>query len=489
MRIMADNNPDTGSAAGGCAVMQNPSWTLAQVCRATGGKSFGRGYETLFRAISIDSRRLCPGDLFVAIRGDRFDGHDFVSAAVGAGAGGVMLSLPPAEELPVPWVLVADTLTALGDLAAFRRRQMPGLTVLAITGSSGKTTVKEMVAGILAVDHTILKTVGNFNNLVGLPLSLLPVDLSHRFAVLEMGMNRPGEIARLTAIAAPDIACVNNVQAAHLSGLGDISGVAAAKGELFRGLSSRSTMVVNNDDPEVRKLAAVCGQKKITFGFKPGAMVRATHLRNTGGEGTAFSLLIDGRRHRLRTRVVGRHNVGNCLAAAALALAAGVDDAVIVAGLAAFTPFAKRLVIVETAAGIRLIDDTYNANPASMLAALLTLGDLKRGRRAVVVVGDMLELGEQSPAAHRFLGESVARMKFDYLFAHGEFAAEVTAAAVAAGMDRRRAVSCERKDDITGRLLLLESQGRLGPGDWILVKGSRSMRMETIIKALEGGKG
>ncbi len=490
MRIMADKYQDfmdSPGDSGGCALVQNPSWTLDQVLRATGGTLFCGRYEAVFRAVSTDSRKLCPGDLFVAIRGDNFDGHDYLDSAVACGAGGVMVSRPPQSDLPVPCVVVADTLTGLGDLAAWRRRHMPDLQVLAITGSSGKTTVKEMCAGILAANHAVLKTVGNFNNLVGLPLSLLPVDYSHRFAVMEMGMNRPGEIARLTAIADPDIGCINNVQPAHLLGLGDISGVARAKGELFRTMKPDSTLVVNHDDPQVRKLAAGCTQRQITFGLKAGAMVRATHIRTLGEEGIAFSLHLEGRRYRLRTHVVGKHNVANCLAAAAMALAAGEEDASIVAGLESFTPFEKRLAIEVTANGIRLINDTYNANPASMVAALETMRDLKRDNRAVVVVGDMLELGAQGVAAHRFLGESVARMKFDYLFAHGEFASEVVAAAVAAGMDEERAVSCDAKDEIVARLLRLESQGRLGADDWILVKGSRSMRMETVVRELGQG--
>ena len=484
MRIMTETD---GQTAMGCAVMQNPSWTLDEVLRATEGTLRCGRFQAVFRGVSTDSRKICPGDLFVAINGDKFDGHDYLASAIAQGAGGVMVSRSPSEEPAVPCVVVSDTLRGLGDLAAFRRRLMKELVVLAITGSSGKTTVKEMCAGILAQEDTVLKTVGNFNNLIGLPLSLLPVDYNHRFAVLEMGMNHPGEIARLTEIADPDIACINNVQAAHLQGLGDVSGVARAKGELFRGAGGATTLVVNHDDREVRKIAEDCRQRKITFGLKAGAMVRATHIKGLGGEGTVFSLLLPGRRYRVKTAFVGRHNVANALAATALALAAGASDPAILEGLAAYTPFDKRLAMLTTKSGIRVINDTYNANPASMLAAFETLADLRRDSRSLVVVGDMLELGEQSVAAHRFLGETAARMKFDYLFACGSFAHEVVEAARSTGFTRIRAHAFAGKDEIVTRLRELEGKGEIGPGDWILVKGSRSMRMETVVAALEGG--
>lgn len=465
----------------GFALVQNPVWTLAQVLLATSGRLWGERTQAAFRLISTDSRTIEAGDLFVALRGENFDGQQFVAEAVAKGAAGLVLEQPPAEPVPVPVVLVDDTTRALGDLAHYRRCRLRALKVLAITGSSGKTTVKEMTASILERRQRLLKTRGNLNNLIGLPLSLLPVDASHRLAVLEMGMNRPGEIARMAEIAVPDIACITNVQEAHLAGLTDVEGVARAKGELFAGLPAWGTLVVNLDDKRVRKLAAAGGQKQITFGRSRQAQVRATYIRSLGEEGMSFTLTIGDWRQRLRLAALGTHNVSNALAAAALATAAGVEPAEIAAGLAAYRPFAKRMQLQPFIAGLKLIDDTYNANPSSMLAALETLHNLRRQRRVVAVLGDMLELGAQSVASHRFVGGEVARLDFDYLLAVGDFAGEVVSAARRRGMAAARTVACADKEEVVARLRQMVTAGELAADDIVLFKGSRGMQMETII--------
>lgn len=466
----------------GFALAQNPVWTLAQVLLATGGRLWGHRTQANFRLISSDSRTIEAGDLFIALKGENFDGHRFVAEVIRKGAAGLILEQPPAEPVPVPVVLVPDTLRALGDLAHYRRGRMRDLRILAITGSSGKTTVKEMTAAILGGNDQVLKTRGNLNNLIGLPLSLLPVDERHRYAVLEMGMNRPGEIARMAEIAVPDIACITNVQEAHLAGLADIAGVARAKGELFAGMPAWGTLVVNLDDSRVRRLAAKMSQEQVTFGRRAGAMVRGTHLRNLGEQGISFTLSMGAWQGRVRLAALGEHNVQNALAAAALAWAAGLEPEAIAAGLAAYRPFAKRLQLQPFIAGLKLVDDTYNANPSSVLAALETVHNLRRERRVVAVLGDMLELGARSPSAHRFIGEKVARLDFDYLLAVGEFAAETVAAARRSGMDARRALACAAKDEIGAWLLAAVADGRLAANDIVLLKGSRGMRMETIIE-------
>ena len=247
----------------GGAMNNQHAWTLSHVLLATNGR-FASGDSTVcFRSISIDTRSLKPGDLFLALSGDHFDGHQFLDEAVQKGAAGVLVEAEPEQPMTVPVVVVDDTLKALGDLAAYRRHLMNNLTVIAITGSSGKTTVKEMCAAIMEVRYSVLKTVGNFNNLIGMPLSLLPVEQSHEVAILEMGMNRSGEIARLTEIADPDIACIVNVQDAHLAGLSNIDGVARAKGELFEHGKSWARFCVNADDRRIKKMASLCSQKKI----------------------------------------------------------------------------------------------------------------------------------------------------------------------------------------------------------------------------------
>jgi len=460
-------------------------WSLDDVVSATGGRTSASGGE--FRGICIDSRRLEPGDLFVAIRGDRFDGHDFIAAAVAAGAAGVVADRPPAEPPGVPLIMVADTLAALGDLAAWRRRRMKRLRVLAVTGSSGKTTVKEMCARVLARNHAVIRTGGNFNNLVGLPLSLLPVEERHRFAVLEMGMNRPGEIARLTEIADPDIGCINNIQPAHLQGLGDVMGVARAKGELFAGMRDDAVMAVNLDDPLVVEMAARHRMRRVDFGFASGAAVTAGKVRLLEAGGTSFTMRMEGLHFMIRIRATGRHNVANCLAAAAMTLAAGETPENIAAGLDGFEPFDKRFAICRGPGGVMIINDAYNANPASMQAAFETLRDLAGRSRAAVVVGDMLELGDAGARAHRTVGETVARMGFDFLFAHGGHAADVVDAAVASGLAPERALVCPDREGIVERLRALIKERELGSGDWILVKGSRSMQMEAVVDGLTEG--
>jgi UDP-N-acetylmuramoyl-tripeptide--D-alanyl-D-alanine ligase len=472
----------------GFATSQDPVWSLSQVLLATGGRFLGGRPDLRFRSVSTDSRTVGAGDLFLALTGDNFDGHRFIGEAIRKGATGVIVSRRPEPMPPVTVVQVADTLHALGELAAYRRCLLPHLQVLAITGSSGKTSVKEMTAAILTPKYRILKTQGNFNNLVGLPLSLLPVGYGHDIAVLEMGMNQPGEIARLTEIADPDLGCITNIQEAHLAGLGSIDGVAKAKGELYAGLKSWGKLVVNRDDKRAWKLARRCPQEKILFGCHPQAFIRATHIRNCGEEGMTFTLHA-GRAHtRVRLQVFGRHNVMNALAAAALAFGAGLRLPEIAAGLAAFQSYGQRFQ-VEEIGGLKVVNDTYNANPGSMLAALEALQGLSRGRRSVVALGDMLELGRHSVAAHRFVGEAVARLGFDYLFTVGEYASVLLEAARDAGMPEERLRQFIDKKELAATLHRLRQQEKLLPGDWLLIKGSRGMQMERIIAELAGDHG
>ncbi|MDH4320301.1 MAG: UDP-N-acetylmuramoyl-tripeptide--D-alanyl-D-alanine ligase [Desulfobulbaceae bacterium] len=483
------DRPSVGRVAAdmgtGFMTLQDPSWSLSQVLLATGGRFVCGTPQARFRSVSTDSRTIAVGDLFLALPGDLHDGLAFVHEAVRKGAAGIIVERLP-ESLPaVPVILVEDALVALGDLAAYRRSQMERLQVVAITGSSGKTTVKEMTAAILEQKKRVLKTKGNFNNLIGLPLSLLPVGREDDVAVLEMGMNRAGEIARLAEIADPDIACITNVQPAHLAGFGDIEGVAKAKGELFAGVKSWSTLVVNIDDKRVRRLARKCEQKKITFGRHRLADVRATHIRDHGAEGVGFTLHLKGNKSRVNLRAMGAHNVMNSLAAAGIAHAAGMRMAAIVSGLESYQGFDKRLQVRKLANGLHVVNDTYNANPASMLAALETVRGVGRNSRTVAVLGDMLELGQQSKDAHASTGGSVAGLGYDYLLVVGEFAADMVAGAKKAGMAGARAKRFDGKAALLKFVGGLLAKGELGKGDWVLVKGSRGMRMETIVADIE----
>ncbi|HSH13003.1 MAG TPA: UDP-N-acetylmuramoyl-tripeptide--D-alanyl-D-alanine ligase [Desulfurivibrionaceae bacterium] len=460
-------------------------WRLDEVLAATGGRVCGPAGAVTFRRISTDTRTIAAGDLFVALSGENFDGETFLAEAVSRGAAGALVSREPSPPASVPVIVVGDTLRALGDLAAWRRRQLPNLQVLAITGSSGKTTVKEMTAAILARKFPLLKTTGNFNNLIGLPLTLLKVNEKQRLAVLEMGMNHPGEIARLTEIAAPDFACINNIHGAHLLGLEDIHGVARAKAELFAGLAPTATMIVNLDDPLIRAMARRYSQKQITFGLHRRAQVRATYIRLAGEAGIAFTLKIGREQIRVRLHCVGRHNVVNALAAAALAHGVGLGLEDIRQGLAEFTPYDKRMQVERLASGLRVVNDTYNANPASMLAALETVHGLRGSHRAVAVLGDMLELGRESAEAHRRIGATVAGLGFNQLLVIGAYAGEMVAAARAVGMNKKNCRVCADHAEIVEQLRMLQKSGELAAGDWLLVKGSRGMKMETVIAGLK----
>ncbi len=475
-------------------------WNTRHLLAATGGRLVSGRQNQVFRRISTDTRTIGSGDVFVALRGEQFDGHQYIDRAVAAGAAAVLVERLPAELPPeVLAIEVADTLQALGALAAYRRRLFaPRLRVAAITGSSGKTTVKELTAAIfseaLAGVRTgidpLLKTRGNFNNLVGLPLSLLPVEAGHRLAILEMGMNAPGEIARLAAIADPDIGCINNVQPAHLQGLGSIEGVAAAKGELFAGMRPEAVRVVNCDDPLVVDLARAHRGRQIGFAVTPrgrryNPAVRVTRPRNLGEAGMRFTLHIGNWRQRFTVPLHGAHNVSNCAAAAAIAHAASIQPEAIVRGLQRYTPVDKRLVVSELAGGLRVVNDAYNANPASMAAGLRTVAAFGSGCRHLAALGDMLELGPDSEELHRGIGALVAELGYDFLAVTGARAGAVADAASRAGMTAGQVRTFPAPADMADWLCGLLAEGRIGGGDWLLVKGSRGMRMERLIEELE----
>ena len=458
-------------------------WSLTDVLLATGGKFVAGKPGTCFGAVSTDTRSIRKGDLFLALSGANFNGAEFAHEAYGKGAGGIIVDTELEEQLDIPVVLVEDSQKALGDLAAYRRSAMADLKVIGITGSSGKTTVKEMCGAIISQEYNILKTEGNFNNLIGMPLSLLPVSNEHDVAILEMGMNREGEIGRMTEIADPDIACIVNVQAAHLAGLGSVDGVARAKGELFNGCKSWSVLCVNYDDKLVRALARKTSQDKVPFGRHRDAFVRATHVKNNGEKGMTFTLHVGKERMRTTLLVMGEHNVANSLAAAAISHASGLSIEQIVKGLESFEPYDKRMQL-ENIGGMKIVNDCYNANPASMMAAFDAVQAMKGKHKTVAILGDMLELGEASEKAHRRLGEMVACKGFDYVLVFGEYAKIVAQGAMDGSMTLRQVHRLESKDLILQKLFDCMEDKAFGRGDFFLVKGSRGMCMEKIVDGL-----
>jgi MurE/MurF fusion protein len=477
-------------------------WNERHLLAATGGTVMAGRQQSVFREISTDSRTLAANDIFLALNGETFDGHQYIDAAVKRGAAVVIAErMPPEYREGVLYIQIDNSLRALGDLAAYRRRLFGAeIKIAAITGSSGKTTVKEMVAAIFteALRDTrtgidpLLKTKGNFNNLVGLPLSLLPLEAGHRLAILEMGMNVPGEIARLAEIVDPDIGCINNVHPAHLQGLGSIAGVAAAKGELFAGMRPSAVRVVNCDDPHVRMQAQKAGGNQIGFAVTPSGrkhnpLVRITRQANLGERGMRFTLHIGQWSRRITVPVFGSHNVGNCAAAAAIAHAADIGSDIIAQGLRQYVPSSvdKRLAISELPGGLKVVNDAYNANPASMAAGLRTVAAFGANCRHVAVLGDMLELGAASAELHAGIGTLVAELGYEYLLLTGTQASAVAQSALASGVQPENVQIFPNPRAVADRLCRMLDDGSLGKGDWLLLKGSRGMRMEQLLDELE----
>ncbi len=460
------------------------NWTLQDVVTATRGSAVPAAQRDLtFSSITTDSRRMEPGALFFALRGPRHDGHDFAAEALRGGALACVVDREPVGAPPTRLVRVTDTLRGLGDLAAWTRRQHP-MRVVGVTGSNGKTTTKDMIAAVCtAADFPpprarVLKTEGNLNNLIGLPLMLLRVQGDEAVAVLEMGMNHFGEIARLTEIAQPDFAVITNVGPAHLEGVGGtLAGVAQAKGELFAGLSAAAVIAVNLDDEWVRRLAAPFRGRKVTFGHD--ADVCARNLVDLGGDGVAFALLVEGRRTRVRLRLIGRHNVSNALAAAAIGYAMGLGIDVIARGLERSVGPAMRMQVRRLANGVTLVNDAYNANPSSVEAALVALR--RFSGRPVVVLGEMWELGDEARRAHHTVGERAAALGVQQLFLLGAHADAMAAGARAGGMGADAVHVCGSHAEVASAVT-----AQWQPGDVVLVKGSRGMKMDEVVRLLEG---
>jgi len=477
------------------------AWNIQSLARATGGKTtLGNNSLPSFATISTDSRQICRDDVFLALKGEHFDGHTYVDQAISAGAGALILEhMPDTLEESIPVILVADTGIALENLAAHRRaciKEISCPTVVGITGSSGKTSVKEMLAAIFNTQWPdskkyararVLKTVGNFNNLIGLPLSLLPVEPKHKVVILEMGMNSPGEIQRLAEIADPDIACILNVHGAHLQGLGTIEGVAQAKGELFEASSAETILVVNGDDPRVVALGEQCSQKKIVFAFeKQGekqAEITASGYEKSRSEETAFTLHIRSQSFPVTLHVPGKHNISNALAAAAIADAAGIEIEVIAKGLTDFVVVDKRMQILDGPCRSRIINDSYNANPVSMKAGLTTLSQLGNSTR-IAVLGDMLELGRESGQLHEEIGVHAAKLQIDFLFLIGEFAETMAAGAKSQGMMESAIQICATREHCFFAVEQILQEKSNSKGIYILVKGSRGMQLDKLVAKL-----
>jgi UDP-N-acetylmuramoyl-tripeptide--D-alanyl-D-alanine ligase len=460
-------------------------WTANEILKATGGELLCGNKEKRFAAVSIESRTITADDVFVAIVGDVHDGHSFIDHVLKQGVVGMVVNRQKVADLPIAtWqmqnvacVAVADTTLALGDLAAFHRSRMD-VSVIAITGSNGKTTTRQMTAEVVAKKFNTLSTVGNYNNQIGVPLTLLRLMPEHQWAVVELGTNSPGEIARLAQICSPDIGVITNIGPAHLEGLGSLDGVMREKGQLLEHLKAGGKAVLNADDRRVYKIATRTKKEMLLFGQSENARIRATAIKEKTA-GISFNLDLPKKSLRVDLKVPGQFMVINALAAAAVGHLLGLSAEDIKAGLEKFKPAWGRMNIFQTANGIHIIDDTYNANPDSMKSAITTLKSLRANNRSLLVAGDMLELGEQAESLHRQVGAWAAAAGINQLWVTGDFAGAVIAGAKDAGMKVEHIFTGSREN------VLIELQKSLKPGDWVLVKGSRGARMDAVVEGLK----
>jgi UDP-N-acetylmuramoyl-tripeptide--D-alanyl-D-alanine ligase len=457
-----------------------PMFTIDQVIKAVGGVLIAGSANNNICGVATDSRQVGKGNIFIALRGENFDGHNFVQKAVEKGAASIIISneaLPDLEKMDknVSIIKVADTLEALGDLAHSYRQRF-SFPVIGITGSSGKTTTKEMLASITELAKNTLKTQGNLNNLIGLPQTLFRMRGEHELAILEMGTNTRGEIKRLTRIARPTIGLITNIGPAHLAGFGSVSVVAQEKGDLFLNMSQAGIAVVNIDDEALKIIAERWNGRRVNFSMSPNADITVNNIEKNGARGICFNLTIDGISQKVKMKIVGIHHVYNAMAAAALAWAVGIEPQMIKEGLEAFSPVGGRMEMIKLQNGAYVIDDSYNANPASVREALLTLKDLKNSHSGYVFLGDMLELGDAAEEMHRKIGMILGTIGVNAVFLQGEYSAITAAAAKDGGMPQENIFMME---DYKESIAYLKKY--LKKGDWVLVKGSRRMKMEMIV--------
>ncbi|MBI3811770.1 MAG: UDP-N-acetylmuramoyl-tripeptide--D-alanyl-D-alanine ligase [Nitrospirae bacterium] len=493
-------------------------FTTAEILSATGGRLMRGDPTQVVSGVSIDSRTIQAGELFIAIKGERFDGHRFIYEALERGACGVLVNVSShripetAEEEALLrdkiLIGVTDPLSALQEISRSHRQRWT-LPVIAVTGSNGKTTTKEMAAGVLAQRYVTLKNAGNINNQIGLPLTLLRLTSGHQAAVLEMGISRSGELRRLCEIALPRVGLITHIGPAHLETLGNMDAVAAAKAELLEALSpSEGVAILNRDDPFYPYLRSRVSGRVVTFGLDADADIHIEDLhekdsrvvmslgcrpsvfgialspaspRRGSGRGAADvedSSPSDRARVPIHLQAVGRHNALNAAAAAAAGWCLGCDLDEVRRGLENFRPVAMRSEIISWE-GRTIINDAYNANPASVLAALETLNHFPSRGRRIAVLGEMLELGVEASEAHRRIGRAVASSGAGFLITMGPHAAETAEEARSSGMSRDHAVVCREPAEAAEVLRRIT-----GSGDVILIKGSRGMRMERILDHL-----
>ncbi len=457
--------------------------TGRDIIEACAGKLLQGNPEQQINGFAIDSRQVVPGDLFIPFGGEHTDGHYYITGAVKQGAAGAFhqLDKTPDPAIPGEFLLigVANTLIALQRLAATYRRRFQ-LPVVGITGSSGKTTTKDFTAGVLAAKYNTLKTTGNLNNEIGLPLTILNLKEKHQVAVVEMGMSAPGEIKTLCEIAQPSIGVITNIGEAHVEQLGSIEAIAKAKAELLDYLGSGGVAVLNGDDPRLLDIGKRFPGKVMRYGFNQGD-IKGLSMSQRGEKHFFRARFPDNSEGLFQSPLPGRESVSNALAALTVGTILGLSLPQMTEGLKLSQSAAGRLQVIHNQEGITIIDDTYNANPSSVRAALRVLVELG-GSETVAVLGDMLELGAVSDQAHRAVGSFAASCGIGYLITVGSLAKAIAEAAAGTGLTADHCADHQEALAVLDKIPLTKKK-------YVLVKGSRGMRMEQVVRALTGEEG
>lgn len=445
---------------------------IVEIARALNGKLINCKDNIMVNGISTDSRKISKGQLFIPIKGLNFDGHDFIDKAINLGAA-ASLSQYDLGSKSFPYILVGDTHIALMKLAQYYRSKF-NIPAVAVTGSSGKTTTKEMIASVLEESFNVLKNEGNLNNTIGLPITVFGMEKHHDICVFEMGMNRSGEIESLASIVKPDVAVITNIGTAHIEYLGSRKGILEAKKEIFKYFTKENTAIINGDDDMLSTIDNT-NFNVIKYGLNEQNTLCARNIKQHGDEGMEFSLYIDGKLESFFVPLIGIHNVYNALSAIAVGLTMKMSIEKIRNGLAKFVPAKMRMEIFNTEDGIRVINDSYNANPDSTAAAIEVLKDMPCQGRRILILGDMLELGDYSETGHKRVGEKAAESKIDIIIAIGEKAKDIAKGAINKGMEEKHIYHFSDNAAAISKLKsILQSK------DTVLIKGSRMMKLEEI---------
>ena len=463
---------------------------IGELIKAVSGKMIQGDQGCLIKGISIDSRILIPDDLFFAIIGPNFDGHDFIIEAFKKGAIGAVVckgarTLLQNEQIDKNKIIieVKDTLSALQDWSKHYKDKFKTFNIC-VTGSNGKTTTKEIIAHILSQEFPLLKTSGNYNNEIGIPLTLLQLDKSHKLLVAEMGMRGLGEIKILTNFIPPDLAVITNVGEAHIGLLGSKNNIFKAKTELLQSLDKEGITILNRDDPYFFKMSKIVKDKKLyTFGIENKSDIMACNVRMESDKGMRFTLEVqNGKSREIYFPLLGRHNIYNALAAAAAAFALGIELDLIERCLSSFKPLDLHMQLSNFYRGIKILNDSYNASPLSAKSALETLAEVAQNNRKIAILGDMLELGEKTDFYHREIGKEVTKLSIDILITLGPGGKIIAQSSKKEGMAEERVFSFDKNEKINLAKKLLSLTK---PGDFILLKGSREMKMEEIVEFLQ----